>query len=155
MNLPVRQNLRLLEYDYSKNGAYFITVCTKDRVPCLSFVNDVGDDAYIVPQIKLKSIGKIVEKYIKRIPEITKYVIMPDHIHFILLLDDGTMWASSPTRNVSNIVRSFKIMVTKEVGYPVFQRSFYDHVIRNEQDYIEIWDYIENNPLKLLSTFKA
>ena len=148
MNLPVRQNLRLLEYDYSKNGAYFITVCTKDRVPCLSFVNDVGDDAHIVPQIKLKNTGKIVEKFIKRVPEITKYVIMPDHIHFILLLNDGTMWASSPTRNVSNIVRSFKIMVTKEVGYPVFQRSFYDHVIRNEQD------YIENNPLKLLSTFK-
>ena len=149
MKLPVRQNLRLLEYDYSKNGAYFITICTKDRVPCLSFVNDVGDDAHIVPQIKLKNTGKIVEKYIKRVPEITKYVIMPDHIHFILLLDDGTMWASSPTRNVSNIVRSFKIMVTKEVGYSVFQRSFYDHVIRNEQD------YIENNPLKLLSTFKA
>ena len=150
MNLPIRQKLRLSEYDYGQNGAYFITVCTKDRVPCLSDVKIVGDDAYIVPQIKLKQIGKIVDKYIKNIPEIDKYVIMPDHIHFILRLSDGTMWASSPTKNASNIVRSLKTMVTKEIGYSVFQRSFYDHVIRNEEDYVEIWDYIENNPMKLL-----
>ena len=142
--------MRLPDYDYNQNGAYFITVCTKDRVPCLSDVKNVGDDAHIVPQIKLKQIGKIVDKYIKNIPEIDKYVIMPDHIYFILRLSDGTMWASSPTKNVSNIVRSLKTMVTKEIGYSVFQRSFYDHVIRNEEDYVEIWDYIENNPLKLL-----
>ena len=66
------------------------------------------------------------------------------------------MWASAPTANdplrskrsnkVSNIVRSIKTLTTKEIGKPIFQRSFYDHIIRNVQDYNETWEYIENNP---------
>ena len=75
---------------------------------------------------------------------------MPDHIHFILRINNGTMWASSPTKNVSSVVRSLKIMITKEIGESIFQRSFFDHVIRNEQDYIETWNYIDNNPLNWL-----
>ena len=47
MSLPIRQKLRLSEYDYNQNGAYFITVCTKDRVPCLSDVKNVGDDVAV------------------------------------------------------------------------------------------------------------
>ena len=58
----------------------------------------------------------------------------------------GTMWASSPT--VSQKIKSFKILVTKTIGKPIFQRSFYDHVIRDEKDYLRIWEYIENNPGK-------
>ena len=57
------------------------------------------------------------------------------------------MWASSPT-TVSNIVRSFKVLVTKEVGTSLFQRSYHDHIIRDERDYREIWDYIDDNPRK-------
>ena len=56
MILQNRKTMRLPDYDYNQNGAYFITVCTKDRVPCLSDVKNVGDDAHIVPQIKLKQI---------------------------------------------------------------------------------------------------
>ena len=144
-----RKNNRLDNYDYSQNGAYFITICTKDRKNTLSEI--VGDDAHIVP----KPYGAIVEKYIRNAKEIEKYVIMPDHIHMIIRIDNGTMWASSPTKKVSSIVRSIKILTTKEIGKPIFQRSYYDHIIRSQSDYNEIWEYIENNPKKWILTHKT
>ena len=142
MELQARKPNRLENYDYSQNGAYFITICVKDRKPILSKI--VGDYAHIVPQ----KYGKIFEKYIRNVPEIEKYVIMPDHVHLIIRINNGTMWASSPTRNVATIVRSLKTLTTKEIGEPIFQRSYYDHIIRNQDDYNEKWDYIENNPQK-------
>ena len=137
-----RKANRLKDYDYSENGAYFITICTKDRKGILSEI--VGDDAHIVP----KPYGRVVEKYIGNIPEAEKYVIMPDHIHMIVRLENGSMWASTPTNRIAGIVRSLKVLVTKEIGKPIFQRSYYDHVIRNQHDYDEIWKYIDNNPKK-------
>ena len=92
MEFTVRKPNRLTEYDYNQNGAYFITICTQDRKKILSDI--VGDDAHIVP----KPYGSIAEKYIRNVPEITKYVIMPDHIHMIIRLDNGSMWASTPTK---------------------------------------------------------
>ncbi len=142
MERPERKPNRLCDYDYSQNGAYFVTICTQDRRKILSFI--VGDDAHIVP----KPYGMIAEKYIRNIPEIEKYVIMPDHIHILILLDTGSMWASTPTNKIASIVRSLKVLVTKEIGKSIFQRSYYDHVIRNQRDYDEIWEYIENNPRK-------
>ena len=146
MELPQRKKNRLENYNYSENGAYFITICVKDRKKILSDI--VGDDAHIVP----KRIGLIVEKYIKNAREIEKYIIMPDHVHMIIRINNGTMRASSPTNRISSIVRSIKVLATKEVGKPIFQRSFYDHIIRNQEDYNEIWEYIENNPKKWLLT---
>ena len=148
MELPQRKPNRIPEYDYSQNGAYFVTICTQDRKKILSTI--VGDDAHIVP----KPYGRIAEKYIRNVPEIEKYMIMPDHIHMIIRLDNGSMWASTPTdekpqhNRISNIVRSIKVLAAKEIGEPIFQRSYYDHVIRNQQDYDEVWEYIENNPRK-------
>ena len=156
MELPQRKQNRLPEYDYNQNGAYFVTICTQDRKKILSQI--VGDDAHIVP----KPYGLIVEKYIRNVPEIEKYVIMPDHIHMIIRLDNGSMWASTPTgenvrtdaqirpqhNRIAIVIRSLKTLVTKEIGEPIFQRSYYDHVIRSHQDYDEIWQYIENNPRK-------
>ena len=150
MELQKRKPNRLWEYDYSTNGAYFVTICTQDRRKILSSI--VGDDAHIVP----KPYGSVAEKYIRNVPEIEKYVIMPDHIHLLIRLDNGSMWASTPTgakkqhNRVSNIVRSIKVLVAKEIGESIFQRSYYDNVIRNQQDYDEIWQYIENNPRKWL-----
>lgn len=141
MELPKRKNLRLEKYDYSSIGAYFITICIKGRKKILS---SVGDDAHIIP----KEYGKIVEKYIKNNKEVEKYVIMPDHIHLIIRIENGTMWASSPTKCISSIIRSIKTLTTKEIGHSIFQRSYYDHIIRNKEDYKEIWEYIENNPQK-------
>ena len=155
MKLPERKPNRLHEYDYSTNGAYFVTICTQGRKKILSSI--VGDDAHIVP----KPFGKILEKYIRNVAEIEKYVIMPDHVHMLLRLDNGSMWASTPTdrapqhNRVSNIVRSLKVLVAKEIGESIFQRSYYDHVIRNQQDYDEIWHYIENNPRKWLRNQKG
>ena len=147
-----RKRNRLEDYDYSQNGAYFITICTRERRKILSEI--VGDDAHIVP----KAYGRIAEKYICNAPEVEKYVIMPDHIHMIIRLDNGSMWASTPTgtkgtqSKVATIVRSIKTLTTKEIGASVFQRSYYDHVIRNQQDYNAVWEYIENNPRKWTET---
>ena len=138
MDLPVRKNNRLSNYDYSQNGAYFITICTKDRCEILSKI--VGDDAHIVPTYY----GLVLEKYIQNVPEIEKYVIMPDHLHLIIRLDSGSM--KDGAKHISNIVRSLKTLTVKETGKAIFQRSYYDHVIRNQNDYNEIWEYIENNP---------
>ena len=142
MELPKRKSTRLKDYDYSQDGYYFITVCTKEKQKILCDI--VGDDAHIVP----KEYGLITEKYLSNENQIEKYVIMPNHIHMIIKIDNGTMWASSPTKSVSDIIRSFKTLVTKEIGEPIFQRSFHDHIIRGEQDYKEIWQYIDNNPTK-------
>ena len=148
MELPKRKSLRLQSYDYSQNGAYFITVCTKDRKHLLCDI--VGDDAHIVP----KPYGQVVEKYIRNVPEIEKYVIMPNHIHMIIRLDNGSMWALTPTEGkaganrIASIIRSIKTLSSKEIGESIFQRSYYDHVIRGEKDYLEIWEYIDLNPLK-------
>lgn len=151
MNLPKRKPARLKGYDYSQNGAYFITICVKDRKQLLSKI--VGDDAHIVPQNNLSKIGIICDKHINYINNkyknatVDKYVIMPNHIHLIVLLH-GTMWASSPTKNIETIIRSFKTMVTKEIGFSIWQRSYYDHIIRGERDYQKIWEYIDTNVLK-------
>jgi hypothetical protein len=106
--------------DYSKAVCYFITICVKDKHKMLGGI--VGDDAHIVPP----QYGDIVDKYIKNINGsyldvfVDKYVIMPNHIHMILVLgkSNGTMWASSPTvTRIPDIIRSLKIVVAKECGF--------------------------------------
>ena len=148
MELKVRKSLRLENFDYSRNGAYFITICTKDKSElfwCGS--SNVGVDAHIDPP-EISEYGKVADKYINNIKELNRYVIMPNHIHMILILDNGTMWASSPTQQtVSQIVKSFKTLVTKELGFSLWQRSFHDHIIRNEKEYIVLSKYIDNNPV--------
>lgn len=153
MELPRRKPNRLMGYDYAACGAYFITICTKDR--CEWFGDVVGVDAHIDPHVVLTPYGEIVQKYIQNIPGIDKYVIMPNHIHMIILKwedesnGNGAMWASPPTKppkTVSQLIQSFKILVTKEIGFSLWQRSFYDHIIRNEHEYQQIWKYIDSNP---------
>ena len=124
-----------------------MTICTQNRRPILS--NIVGDDAHIVP----KRYGQIAEKYLKNAAEIEKYVIMPDHIHMLIRLEEqGAEKRSPQASRIASIVRSIKTLTTKEIGEPIFQRSYYDHVIRNQRDYNEIWEYIENNPRKWMLT---
>ncbi len=148
---PKRKPTRLKKFDYSTPGAYFITICTDERRELLSKIT-VGDDAHIVPQNDLTDYGLICEKYIKNINIkydnviVDKYVIMPNHIHLIISI--GTMKASSPTRNIEQIIRSFKTMVTKEAGKSLWQRSYHDRIIRNEKEYQKIWQYIDTNVIK-------
>ncbi len=151
MDLPKRKPTRLKGYDYGSPGAYFITICTYNRKQILSRI--VGDDAHIVPQNRLSNYGLVCEKYIKSINDsyddvvVDKYGIMPNHIHLIVFLK-GTMRASSPTKNVQNIVRSFKTLVTKEIGTKIWQRSYHDHIIRGKEDYKKIWEYIDTNVIR-------
>ena len=160
-SLPERKTMRAKYYGYSSTGAYFLTICTQDRKMILSKIaktetaKSVGDDAHGVPQARLTKIGKIVEKYILSTNNVKgvsvgDFVIMPNHIHLILFIDeDGTPRASSPTRQtsiVSNCVSTLKRFVNKEIGENIFQRSFYDRIIRNRDEYMEICNYIRLNP---------
>ena len=157
VELPNRKPNRIDEYDYNQNGAYFVTICTQDRRKILSRII-VGDGAHDVPKVALTQMGEIAQKYIlssNRIPGITvdKFVIMPDHIHIILSIDEtarkGTSKAPSPTNAaIPHLISTFKRFCHREIGTPIFQRSYYDHVIRSQKDYDEIWQYIENNPMK-------
>ena len=147
--LEKRKKLRLENYDYKSYGAYFLTVCTTDKKHILGKI--VGGDAHITPHIELSAYGITVKKYIKNIKGIDAYTIMPNHIHLIIRVgfdSDGTMWASSPTQGIPQLIKSFKIMVSKECGKTIFQRSYYDHIIRDEKDYMEKLNYILSNPLK-------
>ena len=112
----------------------------------LSRIN-VGHDAHIVPKIDLTDYGKIVEKHLQLIPGIKHYVIMPNHIHLIIVKDNGTMWASCPT-SISDDIRSFKTVVTKEIGESIWQPRFHDHIIRDDNDYAYHIQYISENPKK-------
>ncbi|MBQ7903636.1 MAG: hypothetical protein IJ362_07905 [Oscillospiraceae bacterium] len=144
-----RKKLRLEKYDYKSYGAYFITICTEDKKHILGKI--VGGDAYIAPYIELSEYGQAVEKYLKNITGIDVYTIMPNHIHMIIRIgidSDGTMWASSPTQGIPQLIKSFKTLVTKNCGKSIFQRSYYDHIIRDEKDYMEKRNYILTNPSK-------
>ena len=151
MNFPKRKMLRLKDYDYSQTGGYFITFCTENKAPVLSRIT-VGKAALRLPQVELTEYGRITEKYIQNIsvayPHISveNYVIMPNHVHLLLLVGDGGQGAARPT--VSAVVRSIKALVRKETGKSLFQNSFYDHILRDGQDFLIHWDYIETNPGK-------
>ncbi len=161
---PKRKTVRLQRYNYDNNGAYFITICTKNRQQILSRV--VGTGVLDGPQIELLPHGKIAEKYIKQLNDfytnvsIEKYVIMPNHIHLILfvytseneLLDnpgDGPSGTPVPTNQnsvISRFISTFKRFCNKECGTNIWQYRSYDHVIRNQRDYEEHINYIVKNP---------
>ena len=156
MELPKRKPNRLPNFDYSTPGAYFITICVEGKRCILG--NIVGGGDFDAPQVVFTKIGRIVQRNIelsKQIPNvrIDKYVIMPNHIHLILFVDGeitgGTSRSPSPTNaTVPHFVSTFKRFCNKEAGQKIFQRSYHDHVIRGEQDYLKIWEYIENNPAR-------
>lgn len=146
---PKRKPNRLKNFDYSTNGAYFITICTKNKECIFGSVGADSISARMIEDIFIKAINGYSNVYSP------KYVIMPNHFHAIIVIDRADM-ESAPT--VSEIVQSFKrqttieyIKLVKKGVIPPFdkaiwQRSFYDHIIRNENDYNEIWQYIEQNP---------
>lgn len=155
---PVRKKLRLDNFDYSSNGAYFITICLKIRENLLW--QSVGADI-IRPmgKIHLSEYGRIVKNAICEIPVhydnayLDKFCIMPDHIHLILFLlrenrDQCGRIISAPTVNIPTIIGQMKRSVSKKIGFGIWQKSYYDHIIRNERDLNEIRKYIAENPLK-------
>ncbi len=156
MDMPKRKKNRLPEYDYSSPGAYFVTICTQDRRCILSRVA-VGADALGGPLLTLTDTGEVVEKFILSMDRmaglsVDKYVIMPNHVHLILRIRKISVSAGGPPRasapTISDAVGALKRLVDRELGERIWQRSYHEHVIRGENDYREIWDYIENNPAK-------
>ena len=156
MDLPKRKPTRLSYFDYSTPGVYFLTVCTKDKKCILGEI--VGGGALDAPHTQLTTVGTIAQKYIlsgNNIPgvHVDKFVIMPNHIHMILLVDEtacsGPSRAPAPTNAViPHFVSTFKRFCHRDFGEVIFQRSYHDHVIRGDGDYLKIWQYIDSNPAK-------
>ena len=166
MELKNRKNIRIPNFDYGNDGAYFITICTKDRKKILSDI--VGDE---IPKVRLTKLGEIVKGSISDIEahyknvKVDKYIIMPDHIHMIVCINLNGTDESVPYNikyDIPNVIGKFKASVTRNVGKAfmlsekpkIWQSRYYDHVIRNQTDYNEIWEYIDNNPKKWLIEHK-
>lgn len=162
-----RKSIRLKHYDYSNPNWYFVTICTKDK-ECL--FGEIKNGRMI-----LNNIGSIVKeelfktKEIRRNVDIDYYVIMPNHIHAIIIIEykiesnkrrgelqfAPTNKFVSPSHTIGAIVRGFKGSATKRINvirnkpsHPVWQRNYYEHIIRNEKDLFNIRNYIEMNPVK-------
>lgn len=163
-----RKPNRLLGYNYNLEGYYFITICTQHRI---KYFGSIKNNEMI-----LNKYGRIAEKFWQKIPNhyknvaIDEFIIMPNHIHGIIqivgaeqcsapTICSGAEHCSAPTgRNknyglLSKMVKSFKEMVVKQIHQKFndykfqWQRSFYDHIIRNEKGLYNIREYIINNPL--------
>jgi len=154
-----RRIKRLKGYNYSLNGAYFLTLCTKSMNCCLS---SVGRGVLDTPIITLSEYGKVVENRLREIESkydniiLDDYVIMPNHIHILLRVDRPECFENEQrAKNHANeIVPSFvstlKRMTNKELGIKIWEERFHDHIIRNERDYLMHWQYIDENPKKWL-----
>lgn len=159
--LPVRKPTRLENFDYGESGAYFITICTEHRRNTLSVIkpnyNHVGEG---FPLLRLSKYGEIADSWIQKIPgkyptiSVDCYVIMPNHIHLLLSVNQNN-GRGFPSPTIDSAMGWLKYQITREinglrgvVGEKIFQRSFYDHVVRNRNDYNEIYKYISENPLR-------
>ena len=155
MELPKRKPTRLKDFDYSSDGYYFITICTHNKEALFSKIVGQG----LAPaETKLSEFGKIANAEIKDLENryenvrIDKYVIMPNHIHAIIIIEKETAGAS-PCPTLSDVVCAFKSLTTRKCrlinpNQKIWQISFHDHIIRGEEDYLEVWNYIETNPQK-------
>ena len=154
MRLITRKPNRLCEFDYSGIGVYFITVCTKDKQCILWNTTPVGADIIRRNSSKLSEYGKIVYNAILNINKhydyvtVEKFVIMPNHIHLLLMIDSSGRMVSAPTKTVSTIIGQLKRSVSKSIGKSIWQKSFYDHIIRDENDFLTKWKYIDENLIK-------
>ncbi len=153
-NLPKRKTIRVEDYDYASPGAYFITICTSNRENL--FWRGCRGDLRSPAKLPLSEIGKTVDSELQKLSsvysavKVDKYCIMPDHVHLIISISADECGRPQVAPTISRIVQQFKGAVTKQAGRTVWQKSFYDHGIRNRQDYDEIWAYIDNNPRKYM-----
>jgi len=142
--LKKRKSIRLKHYDYSTIGAYFITICAFRRI-CY-FGN--------------KAIDSIIEKVWHGIPDhfdftgTDEFVVMPNHIHGILWINNPILSLNTGNHQLPYILRSFKSAVTRELHIrkiiegPVWQRNYFERVIRNDKELNAIRKYIVENPTK-------
>ena len=143
--IPMRKRNRLQDYDYSRGGAYFITICSLHK-KCI-FGAVIGSE--IEPRMCLNALGETVDAFIRKIPTyyptvaVVRHCVMPNHIHLLLFF--------APERrnpSLATVLNQFKGAVTKSVGQRIWQKGFYDHVIRSEGEFETIGSYIEHNAAK-------
>lgn len=155
-----RKHPRCSSFDYSNSGAYFITICTTDKKQLFSYIEKQPDQ---LPTIKLKPCGEILQQQLllleDRYPhvKIARYVIMPEHIHILLHLKSKTAEeqdANLSRADLNSVICTFKSLTVRMIKkqFPeiesVFQTSFFEHIIRNPNDYRETEYYIVNNPVR-------
>jgi REP element-mobilizing transposase RayT len=140
---------RLSGYDYSQNGYYFVTICACQKRHLFGSVHQ----QFVI----LNDIGKIVKNEILQIPRrlrgvnIDAFSIMPNHLHSIVVIEKDEQGNKSPT--LSGIIALYKAGVSRQIHsvYPhitVWQKSFYDRILRDDTAYLEVLRYIEENPKK-------
>ena len=151
-----RKRNRLRGYDYSQNGWYFVTICIKDKIKCLGEIEN--------EKMEYSQYGDIILKFWQEIPKhyknvfLDEWIIMPDHIHGIIIIENPIAIVTADNNGnyglLSKIVKSFKEISLKTIRKDyndyefAWQRSFYDHIIRNEKSLNKIREYIRNNPQK-------
>lgn len=151
-----RRSPRLRDFEYDTPGAYFVTACTFKRQPILAKITEAG-------AVNLTDAGRIVRESWMSLPvrfdglTLDTFVVMPDHMHGILWItggDDVNAKSNRPAQNLTDVMSAFKSIsargsneVLRRVGGQVWQRSFYDRVIRTERDLSAAREYIVNNPL--------
>jgi len=150
-----RHSIRLKDYDYSQPNIYFVTICAHgQRSP---FGKISGE------KVVLNEMGKIVDSHWANIPahyanvSLDEYIIMLDHLHGLIIVSEinaGAMNGAPTAKSLANIISCFKAGVTRELGksrlivrYPIWQRIYYEHVVRSQDELNEIRQYIRNNPL--------
>ena len=147
------RSIRLRHYDYAQEGLYFITLCTARRMHL--FGNVLNGEMHLTDD------GRIVADEWTRTPEVRPYVtldvfvVMPDHFHGIIAItqrqDDAHGVVVGPVKirvahTVGSIVRGFKAAASKRIGYSVWQRNYYETIIRSEEHLENVRQYITNNP---------
>ncbi len=152
-----RKRNRLKDYDYSQDGYYFVTICTKDKK---DFFGSVAKGKMIPNkhgEIAKQCWCELPRHYLNCLLDL--FVIMPNHVHGIIVIDSkkivGNGFKPFPTHDLSEIIRGFKTFSSRRINEEMagndrfqWQKSFYDHVIRNERSLHNLKQYIQNNPLK-------
>ena len=145
---PQRKRNRLVSVRYDENGAYFITICTRDKTNRFWSVGA----ANLRPPECLSPMGRAAAEKIRMIEvlheavHVDHYVVMPNHVHLLLRIDNNGRRIAAPT--IMSVVNQYKGAVSKAVGQSVWQKSFHDHIVRDDEDYRRIWEYIDANPGK-------
>jgi len=171
-DLPKRKSTRMNGFDYSSAGAYFVTICTRDRKQLLSEIiripiaatdetTDLAVGEGLAPpeyRVRLKPCGEIVKEQLQllesRYPNVTveDCVIMPDHIHVVIFLH-AKAGGASPSPTLDDVICTLKSLTSRackqQYGVEkIFQRSSADHVIRDQNDYETRRKYIYENPMR-------
>ena len=146
MNVQTRQSLRLKNYDYRNAGSYFVTICAQQRACIFGEIKNGN--------LLLTEAGALAQRVWAELPthypnvKLDEFVVMPNHMHGIVTL-------KNPATSLSEIVRAFKTFAARHIntfrgtqGMPVWQRNYYERVIRDENEFLLIREYIRNNPLQ-------